>query len=137
MKTVLSLFAALTIFAQAGQAVAQSSVVEDVVAACEAEIVTYCSQVTPGNGRLLSCFRAHEDKLSVRCINGLYDGMQMLERIIETISYVANQCSEDIDAHCGATVPGEGRIAVCLLDKKPQLTTRCRGAIDEVGLEKN
>ena len=109
----------------------------DFIADCETEINTYCSQVTPGNGRLLSCFYAHEDKLTVQCINGLYDGMATLERIIESISYVASQCSEDIDAFCGATVPGEGRIAVCLLDKKPQLTSRCRGAIDEVGLAKN
>ena len=137
MKRAFCLFALLSFLAPIGAAQAQSSVVEDVINACESEIITYCSQVTPGNGRLLSCFRAHEDKLSVQCINGLYDGMAMLERIIETISYVANQCAEDIDAHCGATVPGEGRIAVCLIDKKPQLTARCRGAIDEFGLEKN
>ena len=137
MKSIVSLFAALFIVAQTGTALAQNSVVDNVIAACENEIITYCNQVTPGNGRMLSCFYAHEDKLTVQCINGLYDGMATLERIVETISYVATQCAEDIDAFCGATVPGEGRIAVCLLDKKPQLTSRCRGAIDEVGLEKN
>jgi hypothetical protein len=62
----------------------------------------------PGEGRSLSCFYAHDDKLSVQCINTLYDGMATLERAVETISYVASQCRNDIDTLCGQTVPGEG-----------------------------
>lgn len=112
------------------------SIVEQVTKACENEIQTYCSQVTPGEGRLLSCFYAHEDKLSVQCINALYDGMAALERAVEAISYVANQCRDDIDTICGETVPGEGRIATCLLDNKSIVSAQCSTAIDEVGLAK-
>ncbi len=113
---------------------AQNTVVEHVVTNCEAEIKTYCSEVTPGNGRALACFYAHEDKLSIQCVNALYDGMAALERFVETVSYVAGQCQQDIDSICGQTVPGEGRVAACLLDNKADLTETCSAAIDDVGL---
>jgi hypothetical protein len=115
---------------------AQESVVEMVTKACQKEIDAYCSQVTPGEGRLLSCFYAHEDKLSVQCINALYDGMATLERAVEAISYVANQCRDDIDTLCGETVPGERRVAECLVEKKAEVSPTCATAIEEVGLVK-
>ena len=137
MKCIFGFFLALSIIAQTSMALAQNSVVENVVKACQTEIEDYCSQVTPGEGRLLACFYAHENKITVQCINALYDGMATLERAVEAISYVAGQCREDIQSQCAATVPGEGRIAECLLNKKAELSSRCSGAIDEVGLKKN
>ena len=137
MKYISGFFLALSIIAQTSMALAQNSVVENVVQACQSEIESYCSQVTPGEGRMLACFYAHENKLTVQCINALYDGMATLERAVEAISYVAGQCREDIQSQCAATVPGEGRIAECLLNKKAELSSRCSGAIDEVGLKKN
>ena len=137
MRYISGFFLALSIIAKSSMALAQNSVVENVVKACQTEIEDYCSQVTPGEGRLLACFYAHENKLTVQCINALYDGMATLERAVEAISYVAGQCREDIQSKCGATVPGEGRIAECLLNKKAELSSRCSGAIDEVGLKKN
>ena len=137
MRYISGIFLALSIIAQSSIALAQNSVVENVVKACQTEIEDYCSQVTPGEGRLLACFYAHENKLTVQCINALYDGMATLERAVEAISYVAGQCREDIQSKCGATVPGEGRITECLLNKKAELSSRCSGAIDEVGLKKN
>ena len=36
-------------------------------AACSQELRNFCSTVTPGEGRLLLCMQAHEDKLSAQC----------------------------------------------------------------------
>ena len=127
MKLIFGFLLALSIVTHtASTTFAQSSIVEYVIKACHSEINNYCSQVTPGNGRMLACFYAHEDKLTVNCINALYDGMATLERVVETVSYVASQCRQDIDSLCDATVPGEGRIAECLLDKKAELSSHCR-----------
>ncbi len=113
MKYIFGFLMALSIVAQsASTTFAQSSIVEHVIEACHSEIDNYCSQVTPGNGRMLACFYAHEDKLTVQCVNALYDGMATLERAVETISYVASQCRQDIHSLCGATAPGEGRNAI-------------------------
>ena len=35
--------------------------------ACADETNKYCSTVTPGEGRLLYCMQAHEDKISAKC----------------------------------------------------------------------
>ncbi len=132
LLTLVAVFLSLVLSAPVW---AQSTIVEHVVANCEPEIKAYCSEVMPGNGRALACFYAHEDKLSVQCINALYDGMVALERFVEVVSYVAGQCEQDIDAICDQTVPGEGRVAACLLDNKTDLTASCSSAIDDVGLE--
>ncbi len=134
MKRMLGGFAAFLLVALAQEAVAQSTIIEKVTQACESETKTYCSQVRPGRGRLLSCLYAHEDKLSARCINTLYDGLAILERTVDLISYWVTQCDQDIDTYCAATEMGAGRIARCLLDNKADLSERCTSAIDEVGV---
>ncbi len=134
MRCILGGFVAVLLVALAQEAMAQSTIVEKVTKACGSEVQSYCSQVTPGRGRLLSCLYAHEDKLSAQCINTLYDGLAMLERAVDLISYWVTQCDQDIDAYCAATEMGAGRIARCLLDQKANLSERCTSAIDEVGV---
>jgi hypothetical protein len=47
---------------------------------CQAEIETYCKDVTPGEIRILACLYAHEDKLPERCLYALYEASGQLER---------------------------------------------------------
>jgi Cysteine rich repeat len=42
--------------------------------ACSVEIQTYCSDVTPGEGRLRACLSAHRDELTTDCRNALDSG---------------------------------------------------------------
>jgi len=35
--------------------------------ACAADVKTFCGDVTPGQGRLMACMKAHADKLSAGC----------------------------------------------------------------------
>src|SRR3569832_975075 len=35
--------------------------------ACGEDIKKYCGTVTPGNGRVVYCMQAHEDKISTKC----------------------------------------------------------------------
>ena len=35
--------------------------------ACAKDIKKYCKTVTPGEGRMIYCMQAHEDKISVNC----------------------------------------------------------------------
>ena len=63
-RTIATAFVFMALLLSAGAAKAQEDVIEDALEACKPEIETYCSQVTPGDGRLLACFVAHEDKLS-------------------------------------------------------------------------
>jgi hypothetical protein len=114
---------------------AVETLIESVGQGCAGELSTFCSQVTPGEGRVLACLYAHEDKLSGQCEYALYDAAAQLERFVGALTYVANECSDDLDTHCAAVEGGEGRIAQCLLDNKENLQPRCATAIDSTGLQ--
>jgi hypothetical protein len=111
--------------------------VEVVAEGCKKELDTYCKDVTPGEGRILACLYAFEDKLSNRCEFALYDAASQLERVINALTYTANECREDIKSYCSNVKPGEGRILDCLDKKKETLSDRCKQAMKDVGLKKN
>ncbi len=127
---LLTIIAASTIIP--GIAYTDSNVVSDVQEACAAEIETYCSNVTLGEGRLLACFYAHEDSLSNNCQYALYSATQKLEADINALNFVANECLADINEFCRDTAVGNGRIARCLDEHVDEVSERCLKAVDQV-----
>ena len=118
----------------ASQVSAQDAIIEKVVSACEADINTYCSQVTPGEGRLLHCAAAHEDKISGQCSYALYQAATLMEQMAAAIVYVATQCEADIEKHCSAVAMGEGRVLMCLEENAAEVSDTCKQAVqDTVG----
>jgi hypothetical protein len=115
----------------AGNAFAQG-VVETVETGCADEIKSFCSQVSLGEGRLLACFYAHEDKLSGRCQYALYQASNMLDQAVSALNYVAGECENDIVSHCGDVQMGEGRILECLRAKSDVVSAACTTAVNEV-----
>ena len=80
-KSCFVIFAALLAFsatANAQTSVAQkveakiAAAVNKVQSACSNDLKTFCSTVTPGEGRLIFCMLAHEDKISSKCDFALY-----------------------------------------------------------------
>jgi len=130
MKKTIRILAAVICINVFGSALAQDDLLESVITGCEQELVGYCGEVTPGEGRVLACLYAHGDKLSGQCEFALFDAAAQLERFISSLSYLVNECAEDLDTHCAAVEAGEGRLAQCLLDNKKVLQPRCSSAID-------
>ena len=125
--------AALAIFASPA-ALAQETLVEHLVLACESDIENYCSKVTPGNGRLLHCMAAHEDKISGQCMYAFYQAASLLEQLSVAINYVAHECSTEIETLCSDVVAGEGRMLACFDQHEEELGDACKKAIaDTVG----
>jgi Cysteine rich repeat len=116
-------------------AVAGENLVQTVSNGCKVELEKHCKDVTPGEGRVLACLYAYGDKLSPKCEYALYDAAAQLERAVAALSYVANECDEDLDKYCSAVTPGEGRLLNCLEKKSNQLTKRCKEALKDVGLK--
>lgn len=106
--------------------------VQMVMESCAAEIENYCSQVTLGEGRLLACFFAHEDKLSGQCQYALYQGAVALDQAIDALIYVTESCSADIVEFCGDVQEGEGRIVNCLISERDNISQQCATAMQEV-----
>lgn len=119
----------------AGGVQAGETAVDRALKACQPEIEAYCSQVTPGEGRLLACFMAHEDKISGECGWALYQGMAELEAFVTAVAYVAETCWDDLVEHCGEVEMGEGRVATCLLEHEAEVAPECKKAMEDTELQ--
>ena len=128
LKSMLTLLALAAI---SGVALAQDLVTE-LENGCADEIKHFCDKVSPGQGRMLACFYAHEDKLSGRCQFALYDAAAQLEHAVSALNYVAGECEEDIMAHCADVQLGEGRVIECLQSKDEAVSNSCRQALNDV-----
>jgi hypothetical protein len=106
--------------------------VETVLDGCQKDIETYCKGVKPGEGRILACLYAYQDKLSNRCEYALYDAAAQLERAITALTYLANECKDDLKAYCSDVKPGEGRLINCIDKNMEKVSNRCKQAIKDV-----
>ena len=82
--------------------------------------------------RLLACLYAYSDKISTRCEYSIYDAAAQLERALNTLSYLANECRDDLKTYCSDIKPGEGRLIDCIAKKKDAISDRCKTAIKDV-----
>jgi hypothetical protein len=114
---------------------AEQDLVQTVAEGCKTEMESYCTKVTPGQGRILACLYAHGDKLSAKCEYALFDAAVQLERAVAAMGYVANECDADLDRFCGSVEVGEGRLLQCLEKNDKQVSGRCKAALKEVGLK--
>ncbi len=116
------------------QALAQESLIDHLIDACEGDLQKYCSQVTPGNGRLLHCMAAHEDKISGQCEYAFYQTASLLEQLSVAIAYLAQECKTEIQTLCSGVELGEGRILACLDEHSEEVGDSCKKAVaDTVG----
>jgi hypothetical protein len=132
-KRILWLTFVIATFTGQGS-IAEATLVEHLVKACESDIQNYCSQVTPGNGRMLHCMAAHEDKISGQCEYAFYQAATVLEQLSVAIAYVARECKTEIETHCSDVVVGDGRMLACLDEHQENVGEGCKKAVaDTVG----
>ena len=68
--------------------------------------------------------------------SSLYDAAAQLERAVAALTYVANECRDDLKAYCSSVKPGEGRLANCIDKNKDKVSERCKQAIKDVDIKK-
>lgn len=136
MRYVITLlFSLCLVFMVATVASAGESLVDTVAKGCEKELNSYCTNVTPGEGRILACLYAYGDKLSGQCEYALYDAAVQLERAVAALSYLANECDADLEKYCSSVTPGQGRLIDCLEKNSKNISKRCKQAVKDVGLK--
>ena len=99
---------------------------------CAGDIKKYCSDVTRGEGRMIYCMQAHEDKISARCAYDLEDAVSIVQSSTDTLHDAVAACKAEITGICGNTIPGQGRIAACLIANKSTASKDCADAIKRV-----
>ena len=136
MKKSYLVILAITLLLFSGtSALAADNLVQTVVNGCKQELETYCKDVTPGQGRVLACLYARNDKLSGRCEYALYDAAAQLERFVAGLSYAINECKDDLQKLCSGVPAGQGRLLNCLEKNDSQVSGRCKQALKDTGLK--
>jgi len=101
-------------------------------AACGEDIKKYCSTVTPGEGRMLYCMQAHEDKISPACAYDLSEVSSQVQTTADSLREAVMACRGDIDKFCAKTQPGQGRIAACLAANSASVSKGCMDAVHKL-----
>lgn len=103
---------------------------------CKQELSTFCKDVKPGEGRIIACLYAFQDKLTPKCEYAFYDSVSQLDKTLSSLSYAIGECKEDLKANCAEVKPGEGRLLDCLSKNEEKVSSRCNAALKETGLKK-
>ena len=101
-------------------------------ASCGRDIKKYCRTVTPGEGRILYCMQAYEDKISPGCEFVLNEVALQAQTTADQLRGAVNACRGDIDKLCAKTAPGQGRIAACLAANKTSASKSCVDAVQKL-----
>jgi len=131
VKGLLGVFLGL-IFLTVSPVAAQEDILDTVASGCKTELESLCVGVTPGEGRVLACLYAYGDKISGQCEYALYDAAAQLERAVAALTYMANECADDLGQFCGAVAAGQGRLLECLDKNVEKVSQRCKKAVADV-----
>jgi Cysteine rich repeat len=99
---------------------------------CADDIKKFCSTVTPGEGRMIYCMQAHEDKISPKCAFDLEEAATDVQLSVDNLKDAIIACKTEITGVCGKTQPGQGRIAACLIANKSTASKSCVEALDKI-----
>lgn len=134
---LLITFVVLGIF---GKAALAADPIERAIVACEYELTHFCSTVTPGEGRLMMCLGAHEDKISLGCAIAVYDAAVAIDVLAGLIAAIGTACEQEIVDHCATPTSdtelvvevGQGQVVACLAAHEAKLGNACKAIIGEL-----
>jgi len=106
--------------------------VQNLQESCARDIKKYCKAVTPGEGRIIYCLQAFEDKISAKCQFDLEETVSNFNISADSLKDVVVACRAEITGPCGKVQPGKGRIAACLLENKSAASKECLDAIQKL-----
>lgn len=136
MRKFIAPFVVSSLLLFSGRAQAAESLVEGVKKACNKELTTFCKGVKAGEGRILACLYAFQDRVSGKCSYAVYDAVSQLEQAVVALKFAATECKDDLLKYCGNVEVGEGRVMACLDKNEKSLTDRCKDALKQTGLKK-
>jgi Cysteine rich repeat len=136
---LLPLLAVLSVGSASAQTNIADAIVDKLTAqilkvekACASDIRKYCRNVTPGEGRIVHCMQAYEDKISDKCAYELGETKASVEASANVLKDALNACKPEINGVCGKTPPGKGRVAACLIANKATASKDCADYIQKV-----
>lgn len=118
-----------------GRAGAAETLADSIKKACNKELSTFCKGVPQGEGRILACLYAFEDKVSDKCVYAVYDAAAQLEQAATAVKFAASECKADLQKFCADVKPGQGRGLACLDKHDKDVSQACKDALKQTGLK--
>jgi hypothetical protein len=115
-----------------GFGAASPAVAEGLLESCGTDISKFCGEVTPGNGRVISCLYAHEDKLSEACDAASADLGDLIDSFFFGLRQAYATCAPDIEKHCSDVKMGQGRLVSCLAENQSTLGNECGDIVSKL-----
>ena len=134
-KLAISSFIVVSVLLTTGWARAEDSLVEGLKKACHKELTTFCKGVQPGEGRILACLYAFQDRVSGKCEYAVYDAAAQLEQAAMALKFAAAECKDDLLKYCGNVEVGNGRVKACLDKHEKSLSEKCKDALKQTGIK--
>lgn len=109
-----------------------TAAIQSLEKACGNDIKKFCRNVTPGQGRVIFCMQAYEDKISPKCAFELREAEVNIQTVTVQLQQVTEACRADISKLCGTTQPGQGRISACLATQASAVSPGCAAAVGKL-----
>ncbi|MET0868838.1 MAG: cysteine rich repeat-containing protein [Pseudorhodoplanes sp.] len=109
-----------------------TAAIQSLEKACGNDIKKFCRNVTPGQGRVLFCMQAYEDKISPKCAFELREAEVNIQTVTAQLQQATEACRADIAKLCGTTQPGQGRISACLAAQSAAVSQGCSAAVGKL-----
>lgn len=117
-------------YAEDSSSTSQSAVkksINQLKSACKTDVDKLCSDVTPGEGRIVSCLRSKEDRLSPSCKKAWSSAnARISERMDKAEVAFRKECGSDVQKYCSNVPSGRGRILDCLSQHEDDLSGSCK-----------
>jgi len=121
---VACLFASSTAFSESKSI---REMVSDVKSSCKADVEKYCSDITPGEGRVAACLDSREDQLSEKCRTSWSSTKASISRELDKTEVAFRKsCGSDVKKFCSNVPSGRGRVLSCLEGHKDGLSESCQ-----------
>ena len=91
---------------------------------CAKDFKQYCSDVTPGGGRLVRCYEQNKDKMSAGC-------KAWAERVKANSASLKEACSKEIDLGCNSEKGDPLGMLDCLQGNYINLSPECVAALNQ------
>ena len=115
------------------QTMSYADAVDQLAAACRADLAKYCSKVELGNGRLRACLDAHQNVVSPRCQQTRVAVYASIARRAAAQRDIGRICDPDIERLCG-TSHADAHLVECLVSVSPAaMSPRCSQTFTDTG----
>ena len=105
------------------------ALLEEFSLACQVDIGRHCSEVKPGEGRMIACLMKNQDDLSKGC----KVETERFESAREKVLAVRSACRADVQRLCPGVPEEAGPLVACLQARNAELSAGCRAADPGLG----